>query len=93
MLGSSKIAYGTSNPPGSCADFVIGEFLKQIKNGVLAGDAHVFGIKRLVQESYDFDDSEIKTVAEFSCLTVLSIILSRVFVHSPQAVQGPKMTS
>ncbi len=66
MLGSSKIAYGTSNPPGSCADFVIGEFLKQIKNEVSAGDAHVFGIKRLVQESYDFDDSEIKTVAEFS---------------------------
>ncbi len=66
LLGSSKIAYGTSNPPGCCADFVIGEFLKQIKNGVSAGDAHVMGIKRLSQETEDIDDAEIKTVAEFS---------------------------
>lgn len=66
LLGSSKIAYGTSNPPGSCADFVIGEFLKQIKNGVAAGDAHVLGIQRLCRETKDIDDAEIKTIAEFS---------------------------
>lgn len=66
FLGSSKIAYGTSNPPGSCADFVVGEFLRQICNGKSAGDSQVLGIKRLYEETEDFSDSEIKTLAEFS---------------------------
>ncbi len=65
FLGSSKIAYGTSNPPGCCADLVIGEFLKQIMKGKSAGDAHVLGLKRLVEETENFDDAEIKTFAEF----------------------------
>ena len=34
FLGSSRIAYGTPEPEGNCADFMIGEYLKQIKNGV-----------------------------------------------------------
>ena len=66
LLGSSKIAYGTPNPPGSCADFVVGEFLYQLKNGETAGDSHVLGIKALAEGSDEIDDTEIKTVAEFS---------------------------
>ena len=66
FLGSSKIAYGTSAPKGSCADFMIGEYLKQMKNGETAGDSFIAGIMRVVKETTDFSDSEIKTIAEFN---------------------------
>lgn len=66
LLGSSRIAYGTSEPQGNNADFMIGEFLKQIKDGTSAGDAHVAGIKRVICDSKDFSDVEIKTIAEFN---------------------------
>lgn len=66
FLGSSKIAYGTPSPTGSCADFVVGEFLKQIVNGKTSGDAYILGLKRLVKETKSFSDAEIKTLAEFS---------------------------
>lgn len=66
LLGSSRIAYGTPEPEGNCADFMIGEYLKQIKNGETAGDSHIAGIRRVVKESEDFTDVEIKTIAEFN---------------------------
>jgi len=66
LLGSSKIAYGTPNPTGSCADLMVGEFLKQICAGKTAGDSHLAGIHRLFNESKDFSDTEIKTLTEFS---------------------------
>ncbi|MCR5124478.1 MAG: zinc ribbon domain-containing protein [Treponema sp.] len=66
LLGSSKIAYGTPNPTGSCADLMVGEFLKQICAGKTAGASHLAGIQRLFNESKDFSDTEIKTLAEFS---------------------------
>ena len=66
FLGSSRIAYGTSEPEGNNADFMIGEYLKQIKNGVSAGDAHVAGIQRVVCDTKEFSDVEIKTIAEFN---------------------------
>ncbi|MCR4572731.1 MAG: zinc ribbon domain-containing protein [Lentisphaeria bacterium] len=65
FLGSSKIAYGTSEPEGTCADIVIGDFIRQIAKGETAGDAHLAGLKRLTSNS-DMDDSDIKTLAEFS---------------------------
>ena len=65
-LGSSMIAYGTPEPNGSCADFIIGEYLKEICLGSSAGDAHLAGIDRLFSESDDFSDTETKTLAEFS---------------------------
>lgn len=64
LLGSSRIAYGTPCPPGSCADIVVGEFLKQISMGETAGDAHVTGLKKLCRGQ--MDDSEIKTLCEFA---------------------------
>ena len=65
-LGSSMIAYGTPEPTGSCADFIIGQYLKEICLGSSAGDAHLAGINRLFSESGDFSDTETKTLAEFS---------------------------
>lgn len=64
LLGSSRIAYGTSCPPGSCADIVIGEFIKQIAKGETAGDAHIAGLKQLSKNS--MNDSDIKTLCEFA---------------------------
>lgn len=65
LLGSSRIAYGTSCPPGSCADVVVGEFVKQIANGATAGDAHIEGLKKLCNVP-EMDDSDIKTLCEFA---------------------------
>ncbi len=66
FLGSSKIAYGTSIPNGSCADLIVGGYLKHISEGYSAGDAYVLGLKRLLTESKFVSDAEIKTLAEFS---------------------------
>ena len=65
LLGSSKIAYGTSEPEGTCADIVIGEFIRHIAKGDTAGDAHIAGLKQLTSAS-EMDDSDIKTLAEFA---------------------------
>ena len=66
FLGSSRIAFGTSSPTGSCADFVVGSFVKAINQGESAGDAHVAGLKRLTDDSELMDDADIKTMAEFA---------------------------
>lgn len=64
LLGSSRIAYGTSNPPGSCADILVSEFLKEISENETAGDAHISALKKLY--SKEMNDSDIKTLCEFS---------------------------
>lgn len=66
FLGSSKIAFGTSKPKGSCADIVIGDYIKYLTKGYSAGDAHVEGLKRLCANRDDMDDSDVKTLAEFA---------------------------
>ncbi|MBQ9088128.1 MAG: zinc ribbon domain-containing protein [Lentisphaeria bacterium] len=65
FLGSSKIAYGTSEPEGSCADIVVGEFIRHISKGESAGDAYVYGLEKLFSDD-DISDAEIKTFAEFA---------------------------
>ncbi len=65
LMGSSMIAYGTSQEPGCCADVVIGRYIKDIAAGCTAGDAYINAIKELTSKS-DLDDAEIKTLAEFS---------------------------
>lgn len=65
FLGSSKIAFGTSAPMGSCADIVIGDFIKYMAQGYSASDAHILGLKRLMNGQH-ITDAEIKTLAEFS---------------------------
>lgn len=66
FLGSSKIAFGTSHPKGSCADVVIGNYIKYISNGKSAGDAHLEGLKELCRDRASMDDADIKTLAEFA---------------------------
>lgn len=66
FLGSSRIAYGNPNPPGSCADDITGEFLRKISAGETVGDAFIFGIKKIVSSSKTLDDAEVKTIAEFN---------------------------
>lgn len=65
LLGSSKIAYGPCIPPATCADIIIGTFLKRICNGESAGDAYCEGLRALISSETP-DDSTIKTLAEFS---------------------------
>ena len=65
FLGSSKIAYGTSEPEGSCADIVVGNFISGIASGKCAGDAFAAGLQKLAGQS-QLDDTDIKTIAEFS---------------------------
>ena len=64
FLGSSRIAFGTPAPSGCCADVICGEHLKNLKNGLSAGDSFTKARKALMNGS---DDAEtIKTLAEFS---------------------------
>jgi len=66
FLGSSKIAFGTSEPEGSCADIVIGHYIKNLPKGFSAGDAYVEGIKALAHDRSGMNDSDVKTLAEFA---------------------------
>lgn len=63
FLGSSRIAFGTPRAPGSCADVICGEYLKNLKEGMTAGDALGKARNKLME---DVDAEEIKTLAEFS---------------------------
>ena len=63
FLGSSRIAFGTPRAPGSCADVICGEYLKNLKSGMTVGDALEKARRELMKES---DAEEIKTLAEFS---------------------------
>ena len=91
FLGSSKIAYGTPEPPGSCADFVVGEFVAKSKDGATAGDAFVAGLCRLAEES-SMDDSDIKTLAEFSLYGDPAISLCKAESTSRKAFPGAVRT-
>jgi len=66
LLGSSRIAFGTCKPKGSCADIVVGRYVAGLKDGLTAGDAHVEGLRELCEDSDEMDDSDIKTLAEFA---------------------------
>jgi len=66
FLGSSRIAFGKSTPTGSCADLVVGSYVKSISLGESAGDAHMTGLKRLSEDWSSLDDADVKTMAEFS---------------------------
>ena len=66
FLGSSRIAFGTSEPKGSCADIVVGEYIKCLPKGHSAGDAYLEGLKALAHDPSSMDDSDIKTLAEFA---------------------------
>lgn len=64
FLGSSMIAYGTSKEPGSCADIIVREYLKNLNSGLTSGESYLCALKALVNSS--MDDASIKTMAEFA---------------------------
>ncbi len=66
FLGSSKIAFGTPRPKGTCADIVIGDYIKFLAKGKSAGDAYLEGLKRLAADRDSMDDADVKTLAEFA---------------------------
>lgn len=65
LLGSSRIAFGPCVPPGTCADIMIGTFLKKISEGESSGDAYCAAMDDLMSDG-NLNDSTIKTLAEFS---------------------------
>lgn len=67
FLGSSEIAYGSPHPKGTCADIVVGEYIRHIDAGCSAGDAFLRGLEQLVKNAgTSMDDTDAKTFMEFS---------------------------
>lgn len=64
FLGSSRIAFGKPYPAGSCADVICGEYLKNLKSNLSAGDSLSNAQAELLQD--ECSPNEIKTLAEFS---------------------------
>lgn len=97
LLGSSKIAYGPCVPPATCADIIIGTFLKEVSNGESAGDAYCEALK-LLMSSEEPNDSTIKTLAEFSLYgdpsartrrNITKSILSKAVAESSRGIHVP----
>ena len=63
FLGSSCIAFGRQDPPGSCADVIAEEYLTELCNGSSAGDSLAAARQAI---SKGISPEEIKTLAEFS---------------------------
>lgn len=69
FLGSSRIAYGRPAPRGSCADVIVGEFIKRVADGDAAGDAYIAGLELLqaaLANSSGGTEITVKTMAEFA---------------------------
>ena len=65
FLGSSRIAYGTPIGEGSCADVIVGTYLKSVIEGFSCGKAFALARKELTRQR-KLDIIEIKTLLEFS---------------------------
>ena len=63
FLGSSRIAFGTAEPEGTCADVICCEYLLNVLHGMRAGEAFNLARKKLME---NVDPEVIKTLAEFS---------------------------
>ena len=64
FMGSSRIAFGTAAPLGSCADVICEEHLQNLKKGLSAGESLNLARKELCRKSTS--PNSIKTLAEFS---------------------------
>lgn len=64
FLGSSRIAFGTPSAPGSCADIICCEYLKNLCGGMTAGDSLALARKELMKDRPDAET--VKTLAEFA---------------------------
>ena len=65
FLGSSKIAYGACYGEGSCADVIIGTYLKSVRNGLSLGESFAVARSEFTSKR-KLDAEEIKTLLEFS---------------------------
>ena len=64
FLGSSRIAFGASEAPGSCADIISDFWLQKVRSGMSAGDSLEAARETLMNG--DKSPETIKTLAEFS---------------------------
>ena len=64
FLGSSRIAYGSAEGSGTCADIIVGEFLRRLSSGSSAGNAFAEASAALLREAPG--ELEMKTLMEFS---------------------------
>lgn len=85
FLGSSRIAFGTPAPDGTCADIICGEYLKELKNGVPAGYALSRARQVLIEDS---DPETMKTLAEFSLYGDPSLSINDVSVRTTTSAKG-----
>lgn len=90
FLGSSRIAFGTPTPEGTCADIICGEFLRLLKSGMSAGEAFNTARTELMKSS---DAETIKTLAEFSLYGDPSVCMNQSTAKSFGSVQGAKSFS
>lgn len=82
FLGSSRIAFGTPEPLGTCADIICGEFIRLVQSGESAGDAFNKARKQLTENEQD--SSSIKTLAEFALYGDPSVQMN----GSPKVTKG-----
>ena len=64
FLGSSRIAYGSAEGSGTCADIIVGEFLRRLSTGSSAGNAFAEASAALLRKAPG--ELEMKTLMEFS---------------------------
>ena len=64
FLGSSRIAYGSAEGRGTCADIIVGEFLRRFSAGSSAGNAFAEASATLLRDAPG--ELEMKTLMEFS---------------------------
>ena len=83
FLGSSRIAYGSSIGCGTCADVMVGEFLKNVNRGLAFGEA--FQMARCQLLSSAVREPEMKTLIEFSLFGDPSLQLVSTLISAKHA--------
>jgi len=72
FLGSTRIAYGPSEPPADCADLIGVKFFENLKNELTFGEAAMKAKQDYAKEKLadgTFDDTDKKTLLEFVLYT------------------------
>lgn len=77
-LASSRIAFGTSGPPGNSADIICANFVMALMSGYSAGEAMVIARKAFFGDDGMLSDTGATTLAEFNLFgdPSLSVTLS-----------------
>lgn len=94
FLGSSKIAFGPPRPPNSLADVMIRDFLKHMRQGVSAGDAHLMARHAVASTLDDWAADPamvIKTVLSFNLFGDPSVRLNKPLGGLARLIHPPKV--